>query len=116
MVALICSYRALVLGVRLSQARYSSDVNTLGEDGILPVAVYRHNQCSPLAICTRNCVLAVTQLSRPALGLTSVSSDGRQFWRRQSAVAVLLINQARRDRAEARPETRLLRQRPTASW
>jgi len=41
-VALICSYKALVLGVRLSQARYSSDVNTLGEDGILPV--YRHGQ------------------------------------------------------------------------
>ena len=37
MLALICSYNALVLGVRLSHARYSSDVNTLGDDGILPV-------------------------------------------------------------------------------
>lgn len=36
MVALICSYNALVLGVRLNQARYSSDVNILGDDGILP--------------------------------------------------------------------------------
>lgn len=40
--ALICSYNALVLGVRLNHARYSSDVNTLGDDGILPaVAINR---------------------------------------------------------------------------
>lgn len=54
MVALICSYKALVLGVRLIQARYSSDVNTLGEDGILPVCglsdtVIGHS--APRALC-----------------------------------------------------------------
>jgi len=74
-VALICSYRALVLGVRLSQARYSSDVNTLGEDGILPV--YRHGQfcvkCS-FADCIVDYCFDYTRL-------TSVTPDGRQFRR-----------------------------------
>lgn len=74
MVALICSYKALVLGVRLSQARYSSDVNTLGEDGILPVAIYRHDQSTVSKLCS--------QLSPLLFKLTSVTPDGRQFRRR----------------------------------
>lgn len=73
MVALICSYKALVLGVRLSQARYSSDVNTLGEDGILPVAIYRHSQSMVSKLCS--------QLSSSLFKLTSVTPDGRQFRR-----------------------------------
>lgn len=73
MVALICSYRALVLGVRLNQARYSSDVNTLGEDGILPVYQSVRVKYSPADCITGYC--------DDYLRLTSVTSDGRQFRR-----------------------------------
>jgi len=72
-VALICSYRALVLGVRLSQARYSSDVNTLGEDGILPV--YRHGQFALSA------APLIVDYCFDYTRLTSVTPDGRQFRR-----------------------------------
>lgn len=67
--ALICSYNALVLGVRLSHARYSSDVNTLGDDGILPdIPINR----------ILNFMFKILELTRYLnFKLTSIASNGR---------------------------------------